>query len=176
MATKAVTLRPATVHDKRVVYDWLAHSDLTSEMLGPPNYPDAPIPTWEEFNEDYVDHYFDGSQPHKGQCFIIIHHGQEIGQINHNQIAISSHSTELDIWLAARKFAGQGLGTEAVKMLCAFLDKTYNCKLFYMAPSRRNVHAIKAYAKAGFKETDHLPYSFIPDYHDTVIMSKTSQE
>ena len=34
-------------------------------MLGTPNFPEIPIPTWEEFNADYKAYYFDGSRPLK---------------------------------------------------------------------------------------------------------------
>lgn len=173
LETKLITLKPATLLDKRTVYNWLAHSNLTSEMLGPPNFPDIPIPNWDNFNDDYLDHYFDGSQPLKGQCFLIIHNAQQIGQINYNEIDTNSNSTEIDIWLADRKFTGKGLGTEAIKMLCDYLGRSFNCKSIYIAPSRRNVNAIKAYTKAGFTETQILPDNFIPDYNDSVVMLKT---
>lgn len=173
LTTKLLTLRPATLQDKRSVYNWLAHSNLTCEMLGPPNFPDIAIPTWEEFNKDYSDHYFDGAQPLKGQCFILIYNGQDIGQINHNEIDTTSNSTEIDIWLADRAFTGKGLGTQAIKVLCDYLDKSFDCKTIYIAPSRRNVNAIKAYTKAGFRETGNLPANFIPDYTDTIVLTKT---
>lgn len=176
LKNKLLTLRPATIQDKRSVYNWLAHSNLTSEMLGPPNFPDNPIPTWDDFNEDYLDHYFDGSQPLKGQCFILIHNGQQIGQINYNAIDTNLNSTEIDIWLADREFIGKGLGTEAIKILCDFLDKSFNCKTIYIAPSRRNVSAIKAYKKAGFIETQNIPDNFVPDYDDTIVMTKTKHK
>ncbi|MFN0213492.1 MAG: GNAT family N-acetyltransferase [Saprospiraceae bacterium] len=167
-----MTLRPATLQDRRSIYNWLAHSNLTSEMLGPPKFSEIPIPTWDDFKEDYVDHYFDNSQPIKGRCFIIIHNSQQIGQINYNEIDANTNSTEIDIWLADSAFTGKGLGTEAIKMLCNFLDKSFNCKTIYIAPSRRNEHAIKAYTKAGFIETQNIPDNFIPDYSDSVVMMK----
>jgi RimJ/RimL family protein N-acetyltransferase len=170
---KILTLRPATLQDKGKIFNWLTNSNLTGEMLGPPNFPEIPIPTWKEFDNDYLDHYFDGSQPFKGQCFIIIYDGQEIGQINYNEIDTASKSTELDIWLADREFTGKGHGTEAIKLLCNYLDKHLECKTFYIAPSRRNPNAIKSYKKAGFVETDIIPDYFTPDYDDTVVMMKT---
>ncbi|MEQ9442840.1 MAG: GNAT family N-acetyltransferase [Cyclobacteriaceae bacterium] len=173
--TKLLTLRHATLQDKRKIYSWLAHSNLTSEMLGAPNFPDIPIPTWDEFNEDYLDHYFDGSPSLKGQCFILIHNGQEVGQINYNEIDTISKATEIDIWLADRKFTGKGLGTEAIKLLCEYLEQTFGCKTIYIAPSRRNLNAIRAYTKAGFIESKNLPNNIIPDYNDTVVLIKTLQ-
>lgn len=168
-----MTIKPATLQDKKKIFKWLAHSNLTSDMFGPPNFPDIQIPTWEEFDNDYLDYYFDGSQPMKGQCFILIHNGQEIGQINYNEIDTNTKSTEIDIWLADRQFTGKGFGSEAIKILCNYLDKSFNCKTIYIAPSRRNSNAIKAYKKAGFIETDIHPANFVADYKDTIVLVKT---
>lgn len=109
----------------------------------------------------------------KGQCFILIHNGQEIGQINYNEIDTNTKSTEIDIWLADRQFTGKGFGSEAIKILCNYLDKSFNCKTIYIAPSRRNSNAIKAYKKAGFIETDIHPANFVADYKDTIVLVKT---
>ena len=147
-----IMLRFATPGDKKKIFDWLTNSNLTSEMLGPPHFPDSPVPTWKEFSGDYHDYYFDGTQPLNGHCFIIVHKGQEIGQIYYNSIDSESNSTELDIWLADKRFTGQGFGPEAIKILCNYLDKQFGCKRFYLQPSLRNQNAIKAYKKAGFRE------------------------
>ncbi len=175
LATEILTLRPATLQDKRKIFCWLTSSNLTSEMLGPPNFSDILVPTWNEFNDDYLDHYFDSSQPLKGHCFILIHNGQEIGQINYNEIDTITKSTEIDIWLADRKYTGKGLGTEAIKILCNYLGKMFGCQTIYIAPSRRNSIAIKAYKKAGFVETKNLPENFVPDYVDTVVLVNSKQ-
>jgi RimJ/RimL family protein N-acetyltransferase len=170
LANKIVSLRPATLQDKEKVYQWLAHSNLTSEMLGPPKFPDAPVPTWEEFDNDYQAHYFDDSQPLQGRCFVIEHHGEEIGQINYSEIDVATQSTEIDIWLADRRFTGKGLGTEAIRILCNYLHQTFGCNSIYIAPSKRNANAIKSYKKAGFAETTITPEYFVPDYTDTVVL------
>lgn len=172
LATNILTIRPATLKDKKNIYMWLAHSNLTGEMLGSPNFPEVPIPTWKEFIEDYKAHYFDGSLPQKGQCFIITYNGHEIGQINHNEIDPITQSTEIDIWMADRELTGKGHGTGAIKLLCECLAHNFECKTIYIAPSRRNLKAIKAYTKAGFNETKELPDNFVPDYEDAVVMVK----
>lgn len=172
LTTEKLTLRPAVLQDKRKIFDWLTASNLTSEMFGPPKFPDIPIPTWNEFNEDYLEHYFDGSQPLKGRCFILLENGREMGQISYNEIDKVAKSTEIDIWLADREFTGKGLGTEAIKILCCYLYHNFACQSIYIAPSRRNSRAIKAYKKAGFVETEHVPAGFVPDYKDTVILVK----
>ena len=172
LATNILTLKAATLQDRRNIYIWLAHSNLTRDMLGAPNFPEIPIPTWEEFNEDYKAYYFDGSRPLKGQCFIITLNGEELGQINHNEIDPITQSTEIDIWMADLKFTGKGFGGEALRLLCEYLNQNFGCNTIYIAPSKRNLKAIRAYTKAGFNETKNLPINFVPDYEDSVIMVK----
>lgn len=167
-----LTLRPANLSEKKKVYVWLANSNLSVEMFGPPNFPDVPAPTWQEFYTDYQDYYFDGSKPWAGRCFIILYHNEEIGQISYNEIDTNAKSTEIDIWLADRKFTNKGFGPEAIKLLCAYLKETFSCEKVYIGPSKRNKKALKAYKKAGFQEAEKLPNHFLPDYHDTVLLVK----
>lgn len=170
-----IRLRPAGPEDKVKIFNWLTKSDLTREMLGPPKFPDAPIPTWEDFSSDYTDHYFDDAQPWLGRCFIIEYQYTEIGQINYNQIDRIEKSTEIDIWLADSRYAGKGWGIEAVRIFCNYLHQTLGCEKIYIAPSKRNTRAIKAYKKAGFSETRNLPHNFIPDYSDSIVLIKNYQ-
>jgi len=53
-----VSLRPATIADRKSIFAWLTNSDLTHKMLGPPKFPDCPIPTWNEFLDGYPEHFF----------------------------------------------------------------------------------------------------------------------
>ncbi len=171
-----VRLRPATIQDRKNIFQWLTNSNLTKEMMGPPNFPDSNIPTWKEFINDYLKFYFDGSQPKKGQCFIIEQNRKEIGQINHNKIDTFTNSTDLDIWLSDSKYTGKGYGTEAIKIICNYLNKKFGCKKIIISPSKRNVKAIKSYKKAGFVLTDRLPEKSEMDYVDNVILEKTFEQ
>lgn len=173
--SELLILKPASLRDKAKIFDWLTASDLTAEMLGPPKFPENPIPSWEEFDKDYADYYFDGSEPMKGRCFIVQYENEEIGQINYNGIDIVNKLTDIDIWLAKKQFTGRGLGTEAIIKFCDYLYKSLNCKTVYVAPSKRNTNAIKAYVKAGFKETDYIETSVVKDYYDTVILVRKAE-
>jgi diamine N-acetyltransferase len=165
-----ISLIAATPDDKPVIYQWLAHSDLTASMLGLPAFPDNLIPTWSEFDHDYAPHYFTGSDLPGGRCFIILKGGEPIGQLNYNEIDPQDNATELDIWLRSSAYAGKGYGTAAINLLCRYLYEQFNLSKIYIAPSRRNSRAIQAYRKAGFVETDIIPSWFVPDYSDTVLM------
>jgi RimJ/RimL family protein N-acetyltransferase len=170
---KTVTLRPATLKDRKPIFDWLTNSDLTKFMMGPPTYPDSPIPTWDDFQNDYKEYFFDGSQPLMGRCFIIEVNSEPIGQINHDKIYMSDFSTELDIWLKCIEYMNKGYGSDAIITLCNYLTKEFKCRKFIIAPSKRNIGAIKAYKKAGFIETDIVHDDFIGDYTDAIILMKS---
>lgn len=171
-----IKLRPATPQDKRKVFDWLTNSNLTKEMMGLPNFPDSKIPTWDEFDNDYLDHYFDASPPLKGRCFIISEKENEVGQINYNAIDKVKKCTDLDIWLSDIKYTGRGIGTEAILLLCQYLNERFDCEQFIMSPSKRNKNAIKSYQKAGFVMTDIELDESEMDYDDNVVMIKTMKK
>jgi len=166
-----VTIRPATPSDKSKIYTWLAHSNLTPEMLGEPNFPDNPVPSWDEFDKDYTDHYFDDTKPMKGRCYIILKKQEEVGQINYNAIDHKTKTTEIDIWLADKKHTGQGIGPMAIKLLCNHLFEDIDCRRIIIQPSARNIHAVKAYKKAGFTQVKNMPKNFKLDYHDSVVLA-----
>lgn len=168
---KEITLEPSTPADKIKIYQWLSHSNLTPEMLGEPNFPDNPVPGWEEFDEDYKGHYFDGTKPLEGRCFIILKNREEVGQINYNAIDQKTKTTEIDIWLSDKKHTGQGIGPIAIKLLCTHLLEDLGCRKIIIQPSARNRHAIKAYKKAGFTRENKIPKVFKPDYYDSVVLS-----
>lgn len=140
-------------------------------MLGPPDYPDNDVPSWEEFIADYNDNYFTGANPKSGRSFIILLDEQLIGHISHGMIFFDG-STELDIWMASLKFTGKGYGTQALNVLCAYLQFTFECHEFFIAPSLKNLRAIKSCRKAGFQFNQFPPAWFEPDYHDTYLMRK----
>jgi RimJ/RimL family protein N-acetyltransferase len=169
---KTVKLRPATTADRRPIFDWLTNSDLTGHMMGPPNYPDSPIPTWEEFKNDYKEYFFDSSKPFLGCCYIIEVNSEAVGQINHDKISNIDNSTELDIWLRSKDYINKGYGSDAINTLCDYLVQKFGCKKFIISPSARNKVAVRAYEKAGFIKTEEKPEGFLGDYVDSVIMVK----
>jgi RimJ/RimL family protein N-acetyltransferase len=167
-----VTLRPATVADQRQIFEWLAQSDITSRMIGPPDFSDNPIPTWEEFMDDYNPEFFNDDNPDNGRSFIIETDGNTVGHINYNKIDRGTGTVELDIWLARSEHCNKGYGTDAINALCRYLNEQLDCNTLILAPSARNKAAIRAYEKCGFKPADRLPENLVPDYHDTLVLVK----
>jgi diamine N-acetyltransferase len=174
-----VTLRPAAPEDERAILDWLLRSDLTPTMLGPPLYPERPVPPPGEPGEGYEPYYFDGSAPELGRCFLILADGEPVGQVNYNDIHQRGgrRRTELDIWLRSEACCGRGYGTDALDALCRHLHQRFGVVEFMVQPSARNPRAIRAYEKAGFRRLD-LPIEEAralwgpSDYADSVYMAR----
>jgi diamine N-acetyltransferase len=147
-----VVLRPATVEDKRSIYEWLACSDVTPVLIGPPTYPEEAIPSWEEFRAGFEDYYFDDSAPHLGRCYLILVDGEPVGEVNSNDIheRDGRKRVELDIWLRSESCCGKGYGTDALDALCLHLTRQFGVQDFMVQPSARNPRAIRAYEKIGF--------------------------
>jgi RimJ/RimL family protein N-acetyltransferase len=172
---KTIILRPATFTDSRAIYEWLAHSDLTASMMGPPLFPEVSIPSWEEFCVGYPSHFFDGSRSDSGRSYIIELKGEPIGHINYDGLDPKGRCAELDIWMRSSNFCGRGFGSEAIELLVSFLLEQYHVRQFVLRPSRRNERAIRSYERAGFVQVDMSPADHMRaygrgDYRDDVLM------
>ncbi|MFA4947808.1 MAG: hypothetical protein WC674_04765 [Candidatus Krumholzibacteriia bacterium] len=77
-------MRRAGIADRKKIFSWLTASDLTPSVMGPPKYPDAPIPSWEEFRKDYTASFFNSSGNRKGRNLIIIAGTTEVGTVGYD--------------------------------------------------------------------------------------------
>ncbi len=173
-----VVLRPARESDRKNIYEWLAKSDLTPSMIGPPDYPDHPVPSWEEFCKDYALSYFNSSGDGTGRNFIIIAGGEEAGTIGYDLLDKKKNRVLLDIWMRAEKYCGHGYGSDALKALSSYINKTFGIKNIIISPSARNKRAVAAYKKAGFKyaypinKAEQEKEFGISEFDDNIIMIK----
>ncbi|MEP6608904.1 MAG: GNAT family N-acetyltransferase [Burkholderiaceae bacterium] len=165
VAGQRLSLRRARLLDRPRIHEWVTESDLTSNTLGPPLYPERPIPTLDEFSAEYVNTHFDGTRPYEGRMFVIVAGGDEIGCIFHGPVDLLNDVVELDIWLAERRWTSRGLGSEALVLLADWMQANYGVNRFLVRPSRRNVRALRAMRRAGFRETDLLAKEVIEKLH-----------
>ncbi|RHX91063.1 hypothetical protein DLM76_19790 [Leptospira yasudae] len=171
----SIRLEPSVLEDRRRFYDWLVHPELVPFLLGPPLFPDADIPTWEEFSADYLDYFFTGSNPELGRCYRILMDDVCIGQINYASDLPSPRVAELDIWMSSPEFCGHGYGVEAIRILSGILLNELGMEELVIRPSARNPRAVRAYEKAGFRrieidrETAAVSYGN-GDYYDVVVL------
>jgi diamine N-acetyltransferase len=153
----------------------MAASEATRWMMGPPLFPEAPIPTWEEFCADYVPLFFDGTQPYFGRSYIVDVAGEAIGHVSYSEVDLAPGKAELDIWLRSEAVCGRGYGSDALVALTRHLYETLGLTEFIIRPSRRNERAVRAYAKAGFVLLPLSPEEqaalYGPtEHYDTVVM------
>lgn len=172
-----IGLRPATKADRRPVFEWLALSDVTSSMFGPPMFPESPPPTWDQFCADYAPHFFDGSRPELGRSFIIEVGGEPVGHVGYDGLDRGRGVAELDIWMRSLACCGRGYGGEALQVLAVHLFREYGVREVVIRPSARNTRARRAYSGAGFIEArlfpaDQLALYGPEDYPDSVVMIK----
>jgi RimJ/RimL family protein N-acetyltransferase len=175
-----VVLRPAIPEDEPQVLEWLFHSDVTPSLLGPPLFPERPIPAPEDSGNTFDPHYFDDTAPELGRCFIILVGGKPVGQVTYNDIMEwdERKRVELDIWMRSEACCGKGYGTDALDTLCRHLHERFGVEQFMVQPSARNPRAIRAYEKAGFSRLDHSLETARElwgpnDYWDSVYMFRT---
>ncbi|MCL1905551.1 MAG: GNAT family N-acetyltransferase [Clostridiales bacterium] len=156
-----VELIPATLNDKQKVYEWCFCSEITKSHAGPPDYPEAPVATGEEFFSGYEDYYFTGSRPKDGRGFIIHSKAGPVGFISYASFHLQPHKSELDIWMDSESNCGKGYGPDAIVALGEYLRKEIGINELIMRPSVKNTRAIRAYNKAGFVKTGRSPKDFL---------------
>jgi diamine N-acetyltransferase len=146
---EGICLVPSSFEDRETIYEWMADSNIT-----PCLFSDGNVPTWQEFLDDYVEYYFDGSAPEKGRGFIIYHNDRPVGFISYSAFHLVDNKAELDIWMKSDENCGKGIGSSALRVLCEYLKRTLGMNEFVIIPSIKNPRAIRAYEKAGFVRVD----------------------
>jgi RimJ/RimL family protein N-acetyltransferase len=152
-----VALRRALAHDMVRAHRWLAASDLTATSMGAPWFAERPIPTFEQFLIRCPQHYFDGTRPYDGRALVMSSAANDVGIVVWRRVDLMRDLVELDIWLAGAEFCGHGIATEALELVCSWLQASYGANRFLLRPSRRNVRALRCARRAGFRETDFEP-------------------
>lgn len=184
-----VELVPATLIDRPCVYEWCFQSETTKAHSGPPDYPDKPIATYEEFCADYYEEYFfTGNKPEAGRGYMITAKGRTVGFISYSSFHLKVSLAELDIWMNTEANCGKGFGTEALEILGEYLKKEVGISELIIAPSAKNQRAVRAYEKAGFNPSEKRMAEFLQvdfislygsgDYgeEETVLMTKSLEK
>jgi diamine N-acetyltransferase len=149
-----IEIRHALQSERDKIYDWLAFSDTASMHMGEPDYPENPVPTREEFDLGFEEFYFKEDTRKLGSVMIIESDGIEIGCMCYACFHLKPQAAELDIWMNARKYCGNGYGSAALVKMIDYLRRDFNVKNFIIRPSEKNKRAIRAYEKAGFRSVE----------------------
>jgi RimJ/RimL family protein N-acetyltransferase len=78
--------------------------------------------------------------------------GKAVGSCQLLNIDMRHRNAELQIRIGEESHQGQGLGSEAVRLLCDFGFRDLNLHRIYLRVFTTNSRAISAYKKCGFKE------------------------
>jgi len=173
---EGVVLKPAGKADRRRVYEWLCRSDITACVMGPPLYPEHPVPTWEELCEGYPESFFAPTGDGAGRVYLILVDGEEVGSVGYDLLDRARDRVVLDIWMRGERFCGRGFGRLALETLVRHLHETYGIGTFVISPSARNGRAVAAYRKAGFEPAGILDRNAqeaefgLSEYDDNVLM------
>ncbi len=168
-----VNLRPVIRDDLPLLESWSNNLDFTSEfnffgIRNPTNYEKS-------FNED-------GLLSTKRTVFMIVTQpGVKVGFVSFHEQQYgpydSSRSFMIGISLAS-EYRGQGYGTEAQKLLPAYLFATYNIMRVEASTDIENLAEHRSLEKAGFTREGVMRKSQwrAGAYHDMVIYSKLRGE
>lgn len=115
--------------------------------MGPRQFPDHPIPTWQEFCADYTNRFFDPEGDGFGRLFVIRAEQRKIGCISYDGLDNWRGIAELDIWIGSSADCGRGWGSQAIRELSSQLLRHPAVEFLIMRPSRRNARAIAAYQR-----------------------------
>jgi hypothetical protein len=83
---KRVVLRSATIDDEPQILGWLLRSDITPSIMGPPLFPERPVPRRDDSSQRLDPHYLDRIAPELGRCFLILVDDEPVGQVTYNYI------------------------------------------------------------------------------------------
>lgn len=176
----SLLLRPAVLVERHKVYNWLVASEATRSIMGPPYFPEYPLPGWEKFCADYSEHFFLPEGDGYGRVFILCAGEREIGYIGYFGLNNWRGLAELEICIASSVDCGQGRGPRAIRELADKLLEYPTVDGVVARPSRRNRRAVTAFRKAGFIHYDsavhQLPawiFSVGLYYRDGVVLLRS---
>lgn len=93
--------------------------------------------------------------------------GLHIGNIKYEPVNIILRYAVMGILIGDSTFRGKGIAIEVVLASSAWLKENYNINQILLGVSSENSEAVRAYHRAGFKETDT---PFIHKYKDNYLL------
>ena len=145
LVAKRVRLRAMRREDSALLYEWINQRELV--ILNAPYHPVSEL-DHESWLESMLKKRFDLV------IFVIedIASEQAIGSCQLFNINWRHQSAELQIRIGYQRFQNQGLGSEAIQLLCRFGFDDLNLHRIYLSVFKNNERAIGAYRKCGFAE------------------------
>lgn len=144
-----VALRRAAPTDRFRLYEWITQWDLP---LPSDVNAEVQTPSYREFCDLYGAHLFSGALPFAGRALIAESDGKDVGFVRYGEVRLLTDVVEVDVALAARRYCGHGYGSSALALMAEWLQAEFGVNRFLARPSRRNVRALRALRRAGFRE------------------------
>lgn len=100
--------------------------------------------------------------------------GVLIGRCGFTRIDWKNRTAELGVLIGDKKYRGQGLGTEAIGLLCHFGFNELNLHKVKASVFDFNMPALKCYEKCGFQREGALRDELFREgkYHDVILMAR----
>ncbi len=126
----------------------------------------------------YIENSQIGIDDSRAGFVICLLDGTVTGEVVINQIDTDNHSANIRIALFTEQYFGQGLGTEALRLMLNYGFETLNLHRISLGVYAFNPRAIHVYEKLGFKREGILRDALYYDgnYHDEIIMSILAHE
>jgi aminoglycoside 6'-N-acetyltransferase len=151
------------------------HPDDADRLLEIRNEPE--VARWwgsvdieEEISEEFIE---------VDDAFVIEADGEVVGAIQyHEENEPMYRHAGIDIYLTASR-NGQGLGTEAIRLLARYLFEEHGHHRLTIDPAADNTTAIRAYERVGFRRVGIMrKYERGPDgvWHDGLLMDMLKEE
>jgi len=173
-----IRLERPSLDDRPMVYRWMTAPGIVERMMGPPTFPEMPVPDYATFLADHEDHLWTHDTPEQGRLFLIEAGDERVGCIIHNDLVVAAdgkRACEIDLWLAGPEHVGRGYGRKAIVAICEIIAGELDVELAFLQPSARNPIACAAYAGAGFARSPLGAaeaasfYRTKPDYPDSLF-------
>jgi RimJ/RimL family protein N-acetyltransferase len=165
MVAERVRLRALRREDAALLYEWVNQRELV--IFNAPYHPVSEV-DHESWIESMLKKRFDLV------IFVIeeMMSGQAIGSCQLFNINWRHRSAELQIRIGDQRFQNQGLGSEAVQLLCRFGFDDLNLHRIYLNVFKNNGRAVGAYRKCGFVEEGAMREAAFIDgqWLDVVLM------
>lgn len=155
----AITLRPATMDDRDMVFGWrnnpfvLAHGSSHREV------------GWEEHQTWFAETI----SARNRRMFIIQEQGKPIGQIRFERE--NQQDCVVSVYVL-REFTGRGCGLEATRKGCSAIFEVWDVKRVVACVRFDNPAGRSVFLKAGFRETEAL--GSCPAEHHSLVLLRES--
>jgi RimJ/RimL family protein N-acetyltransferase len=140
-----VTIRPVAWDDLPALCRWWNNPVVMKEVRA-----EKYKPSLEQVQQIWP--VWQNPGPTDFHMYVICMSSKAIGEIGYRYQDADQHTASVDIKIGEPSLWGQGLGTEAIKLLVAYLFDQLHCQHVIAEPGDWNKRSLRLFEKCGFKE------------------------